>query len=630
MPPRKQAATGSTPVVDLRHDDTRANIPTGELAGFVPDEVTPPVRYPRDPSLDPQLVWRGKDEQDSADLEVPSVPVYVQEKVVPRAIVEDLRRVGPVEDDVPSLFDDFDGLDFGEKVDFYAHEANWSNRMILGDSLLAMTSLAEREGLRGKVQMIYIDPPYGIRFGSNWQVSTRKRDVKDGKVEDATRQPEQVKAFRDTWELGIHSYLAYLRDRLVVARDLLTESGSVFVQIGDENVHLVRCVLDEVFGSENYVRQIVFRKTTGKGGQLLDNTYDVLLWFAKDVASIKYRPLYEARTVTDDVNLRSVELADGTRRAMTKGEAHGESALPAGARPFRGNPLTNQRPAQGLDLRSFTYRGKTYTPGAGTFRTDEQGLRRLEAADRLLPIGKTLTFVRYLDDFPYKPRNDVWDDTRQSGFGESKSYVVQTATRVVARCLLMTTDPGDLVLDPTCGSGTTAYVAEQWGRRWITTDTSRVALTLARTRLMSAKLPYYLLADSPEGRRREAELAGLPPGVPPETRGDVRKGFVYKRVPHVTLKSIANNPDIREGISRQQIGAAIARHAETELLYDQPEEDKAASGSPGRSRWRAWRRTARSRSKRPAPWRSAVPRTSRRCLTTSRRRASRTAGARSG
>ncbi len=296
MPPRKKAATGPTPVVDLRHEDTRANIPTGELAGFVPDEpAVPPVRYARDPSLDPQLVWRGKDEQDSADLEVPSVPIYVQEKVVPRAIVEDLRRTGPVDADVPSLFDDFDGLDFGDKVDFYAHEANWSNRMILGDSLLAMTSLAEREGLRGKVQMIYLDPPYGIRFGSNWQVSTRMPEVSDGKVADATRQPEQVKAFRDTWELGIHSDLAYLRDRLAVARELLTESGSVFVQIGDENVHLVRSLLEEVFGSENFVAQINFVKTSSATDLFLSRTQDYVLWFAKDASNVKYRALYKVQ-----------------------------------------------------------------------------------------------------------------------------------------------------------------------------------------------------------------------------------------------------------------------------------------------------------------------------------------------
>jgi adenine-specific DNA-methyltransferase len=296
VPPRKKAATGPTPVEGLRHDDTRANIPTGELAGFVDDaQGVLPVRYARDPSLDPQLVWRGKDEQDSADLEVPSVPIYVQEKVVPRAIVEDLRRSGPAEADVPSLFDDFDGLEFGDKVDFYAHEANWSNRMILGDSLLAMTSLAEREGLRGKVQMIYLDPPYGIRFGSNWQVSTRKREVSDGKATDATRQPEQVKAFRDTWELGIHSYLAYLRDRLVVARELLTESGSCFVQIGDENVHLVRSLMAEVFGSENFVSQITYAKTAGATSDLLPGTSDFVIWFAKARDQIKYRRLHTDR-----------------------------------------------------------------------------------------------------------------------------------------------------------------------------------------------------------------------------------------------------------------------------------------------------------------------------------------------
>jgi adenine-specific DNA-methyltransferase len=582
MPPRKKAATGPTPVEDLRHDDTRANIPTGELAGFVPDEVTPPVRYPRDPSLDPQLVWRGKDEQDSADLEVPSVPIYVQEKVVPRAIVEDLRRAGPVEDDAPSLFDDFDGLDFGEKVDFYAHEANWSNRMILGDSLLAMTSLAEREGLRGKVQMIYLDPPYGIRFGSNWQVSTRKREVSDGKVADATRQPEQVKAFRDTWELGIHSYLAYLRDRLAVARELLTESGSVFVQIGDENVHLVRSVMDEVFGSESFVSMITFRKTTGATGERLAGTVDYLLWFAKSLEHLKYRPLFREK-VRGGPGLNAytwLELADGTRRSMTPAERMAVDAS-SYAKVFRRDNLTSQSAGRekGEGAASWfpvEHEGVTYRPTMQSrWKTNQAGMSRLQAARRLIGYGKTLAYVRYVDDFPAYPLDNSWDDTTTAGYADPKSYVVQTNTRVIERCMLMTTDPGDLVLDPTCGSGTTAYVAEQWGRRWITTDTSRVALTLARTRLMSAKLPYYLLADTPEGRRKEAELAGLPPGSSAETRADVRKGFVYKRVPHVTLKSIANNPDIREGMSRQEIDAAIARHADSELLYDQPYEDKA-------------------------------------------------------
>jgi adenine-specific DNA-methyltransferase len=580
MPPRKKAATGPTPVEDLRHDDTRANIPTGELAGFVADEqAVRPVRYARDPSLDPQLVWRGKDEQDRVDLEVPSVPIYVQEKVVPRAIVEGLRRTGPAEEDAPSLFDDFDGLEFGDKVDFYAHEANWSNRMILGDSLLAMTSLAEREGLRGKVQMIYLDPPYGIRFGSNWQVSTRKRDVKDGKVEDATRQPEQVKAFRDTWELGIHSYLAYLRDRLVVARELLTESGSVFVQIGDENVHLVRSLMDEVFGSENFVSLITVRKTHTAGSpsggtDVLASVSDYLLWYGRDSDRIKYRQVYMPRVGLNWVNYDYVALPDGRTRKLTDAERNDPGQLPQEARVFRRSPLTSASSPESARF-SVDHRGSSYTPGRGGWKTNPAGLARLAQSDRLDAYGKTLAFKRFVNDFPYFPLTNLWTDTARGGYGEEQVYVVQTGTKVIQRCMLMTTDPGDLVLDPTCGSGTTAYVAEQWGRRWITTDTSRVALTLARTRLMSAKLPYYLLADTPEGRRKEAELAGLPPGALAGTRADVRKGFVYKRVPHVTLKSIANNPNIREGLSRQEIHAAIARHADSELLYDQPYEDKA-------------------------------------------------------
>jgi len=577
MPPRRKAATGPTPVKDLRHDDTRANIPTGELAGFVPDEQTDPlVRYARDPSLDPQLVWRGKDEQDSADLEVPSVPIYVQEKVVPRAIVEDLRRSGPVEGNVASLFDDFDGLDFGDKVDFYAHEANWSNRMILGDSLLAMTSLAEREGLRGKVQMIYLDPPYGIRFGSNWQVSTRKREVSDGKTTDATRQPEQVKAFRDTWELGIHSYLAYLRDRLVVARELLTESGSCFVQIGDENVHLVRSLLDEVFGSENFVSQITYAKTAGATSDLLPGTSDFVIWFAKVRDQVKYRRLYTDKRLGGAGADKYDQLEMNSGERLPARQAEGRPG-----RPFRLDNLTSQ--SMGRDKGEgasswFTVEigGRPFTPTMRSrWKTNEPGMRRLLAANRVSVSRNTLSYVRFLDDFPVFTLTNSWADIGGiQSRSDPKVYVVQTSTTAVQRCMLMTTDPGDLVLDPTCGSGTTAYVAEQWGRRWITTDTSRVALTLARTRLMSAKLPYYLLADTPEGRRKEAELAGLPPGTSAGTRADVRKGFVYKRVPHVTLRSIANNPDIHEGMSRQEIDAATARHADSELLYDQPYEDK--------------------------------------------------------
>ena len=578
MPPRKSRPHTHTPVEAITHDDKRANLPTAEAHDFVSPELEHPipVNYPRDPTLDPQLVWRGKDELDNEDLVADAPPIYIQEKIDPRVLIENLRDTATRPEDEPelTLFEAFDGLDELDLVEFYTHEANWSNRMILGDSLSVMASLAEREALRGKVQMIYIDPPYGIKFGSNWQVSARNRNVRDGKLEDATREVEQIKAFRDTWELGIHSYLTYLRDRLTVAKDLLTESGSVFVQIGDENVHLVRSLMDEVFGSQNFVSQVVFRKTTGKGGELLDNTYDVLLWYSKTRDEVKYRELYEPRTVQDDSNLRFVELADGARRAMTSGESAGAVELPRGSRAYRPNPLTNQRPAQGADLRVFEFEGKPYRPGAGTFRTDVEGMRRLAAAGRLLPVGRTLTFLRYLDDFPFKPRNDVWDDTRQSGFGDPKLYVVQTASRVIERCLLMTTDPGDLVLDPTCGSGTTGFVAEQWGRRWITIDTSRVALALSRQRIMAARYAYYLLSDSEDGRAKESELsaASLPSAA---VTHDIRHGFVYERSQRITLKSITNNPDVREGMTRAEIDAAVRRHAEFALLYDKPYEDRS-------------------------------------------------------
>jgi adenine-specific DNA-methyltransferase len=440
----------------LKHDEaSRKNIPTAEYQSLIEKEAQSPVQLAyerRNRDLDPQLVWRGKDEQDWSDLVVPAPPLYIQEKVQPKVLIDDLLRrsrksekesVGTTAD----LFADFNGLPSPEaKTEFYQHDQNWSNRMILGDSLQVMASLAEREGLRGKVQCIYIDPPYGIKFNSNFQWSTTSRDVKDGNVEHITREPEQVKAFRDTWRDGIHSYLTYLRDRLSVARDLLTESGSIFVQIGDENVHRVRSLLDEVFRTENFVSQVVFRKTTGKGSQLLDNTFDLILWFAKDKSSVKYRPLFETRSVQDDDNLRFVELADGGRRRMTVREATGIDQLPPSSRAYRPNPLTNQRPAQGTDLRTYPFKGARFTPGGGTFRTDGPGMRRLDLSERLLGVGSTLTFVRYLEDFAFKPRNDIWDDTRSSGYGETKTYVVQTNTRVPERCVLMATDPGDLVV----------------------------------------------------------------------------------------------------------------------------------------------------------------------------------------
>jgi adenine-specific DNA-methyltransferase len=578
MAKRSPRKTGPTPVEAIKHKESRINIPTEELRDFVADDEQAPsgCLYPRDPSLDPQLVWKGKDEQDAHPLEVPVVPVYIQEKVHPQALIENLRETAKAGEPEPelTLFDDFNGLedDFSKKVDFYSHQADrqphWSNRMILGDSLLVMTSLAEKEGLKGKVQTIYFDPPYGIKFGSNWQVSTRKRDVKDGKVEAATRQPEQIRAFRDTWKLGIHSYLAYLRDRLTVARELLTESGSVFVQMGDENVHLVRCVLDEVFGSENFVAQINVQKTGSSSSNFLPTTVDYLLLFARDRNLLKYRQLFSEReagkTTLDRYDM--VLQSDGSERRLKVGELEDQDVK---GQRFRHQSLISARPASGTDVREYAIDGRHFSPGSGTFKTDRAGLDRLAWAKRLRPVGTTIQYVRFVDDFPVVPVNDRWESLQ---IGTELTYVVQTGAKVIERCLLMTTDPGDLVLDPTCGAGTSAYVAEQWGRRWITCDTSRVALALARTRLMSAKYPYYLLIDSPEGVRKEAEITGK---IPPEykTEGDVRKGFVYKRVPHVTLKSIANNPDIHEGMTREEIDAAIQRHADTELLYDKPYED---------------------------------------------------------
>jgi adenine-specific DNA-methyltransferase len=568
----------SMPVEAIRHKDTRVNIPTRELRDFVADDETAPksVLYQRDPSLDPQLVWKGKDQQDQQDLAVPVVPIYIQEKIHPPAILQELRPDGAKPEPAEQLAffkTDFNGTgdDFSKKVDFYRWPQHWTNRLVLGDSLLVMTSLAEKEGLKGKVQCIYFDPPYGIKFGSNWQVSTRKRDVKDGKVEDATRQPEQIRAFRDTWQLGIHSYLAYLRDRLVAARELLTETGSVFVQIGDENVHLVRCVLDEVFGTENFISLITVRKTGGTTGAFLPATADYILWYAKDADHAKYRDLF--RPKDGDSNEAAaydlIELRDGSRRRMTDVERSTEEDKLDGQR-FQLTILTSPRVREGrTGYYPVSFEGAEYFPTAGEWKTHRQGMARLISAKRVDKVGKTLRYVRYLSDFPATVLTNTWTDV---GGASDPIYVVQTNLEIVKRCLLMATDPGDLVLDPTCGSGTTAVVAEQWGRRWITIDTSRVALALARTRLMAAKFPYYLLADSPDGAQKEAELTGVPAPSPAFT-GDVRRGFVYKRVPHVTLKSIANNPDIKEGMSRAEIDAAIARHAETEILYDKPYED---------------------------------------------------------
>ena len=634
----RRKASKTKQVATLTHGGARRrNVPTAEAQPLMSDADKAPVRVAyerRNRDLDPQLVWRGKDERDESDLIVQAPPLYIQEKVHPKVLIDDLlreakRRRDEAAEAAPDLFADFNGLpDGAARTEYYRHDANWSNRMILGDALQVMASLAEREGLRGKVQCIYIDPPYGIRFNSNFQWSTTSRDVKDGKAEHITREPEQVKAFRDTWRDGIHSYLSYLRDRLTAARDLLTESGSVFVQIGDENVHRVRVLMDEVFGEGNLVSQISFRTTTGLGDQYLDSSCNFLIWYAKDRNRVKYRELFKEKGILEDVGARyrRIETNPVDRRPMTAAERSLSQPFSFGTRIYRHDNLTSQ---SGSEKSAFTveFQSLQFKPGRGYWKTNREGIQRLKRSNRLAaPTSRSIQYVRFLDDFPVSKFSNVWTDTQTGAFTDDKIYVVQTNAKIIERCLLMTTDPGDLVLDPTSGSGTTATVAEQWGRRWIAIDTSRVALALARARVMGARYPWYLLADSPEGRKKEAELAGRAPAETP-TGGDVRQGFVYERVPHITLKSIANNAEIDtiwetwqatleplrerlnaalgeaweewrvpreagdgwpEGVAaahaawweariarQREIDASIAARADTEYLYDKPHADNA-------------------------------------------------------
>ncbi|MCF3947228.1 site-specific DNA-methyltransferase [Acidiphilium iwatense] len=648
---RRKTAGAPKQVETLTHAGAkRKNIPTAELqsAAQRAEEIAPfapvvyPRRYPlahgetrpRDADLDPQLVWkgarvrltaeqirkaaetgyidisesqltwRGKDQQDWSDLVVNAPPLYIQEKIHPKAIIDDLTRrtkaKREAESDIADLFHNFNGIDPEARTEFYQHDQNWSNRFILGDSLQVMASLAERESLRGQVQCIYFDPPYGIKFNSNWQVSTRSRDVKDGKIEEISREPEQVRAFRDTWRDGIHSYLTYLRDRLTAMRDLLTDSGSIFVQIGDENVHRLRALMDEVFGQENLICAISAQKTGSQSGNFLQATSDDVLWYARQKGgSTKFRPLFLARD----------------------GEGSGLSTIER--EDFGAYPLTSDG-VRSTSTCDFEFEGRTFHPGTlAHWKVVPNDLNRVARAGRIVAQKNQIRLKYFHDDYPVTRLGDYWNDV---GGATGKVYVVQTSPRIVERCILMTTDPGDLVFDPTCGSGTTATVAEQWGRRWITIDTSRVALALARARVMGAKYPYYLLADSKEGRQKEGELTGKPP-IDGATHGDIRQGFVYDRVPHITLGSISRNTEIdviweefqakleplrrdlnaalgkkweeweipREAapgwsdnikglqkawwdqrIARQKkIDESIAKKADVELLYDRPYEDKS-------------------------------------------------------
>jgi adenine-specific DNA-methyltransferase len=627
MPPKKQN-TSKKSVEALKHADaTRKNIPTAELQPIMAKQEQKPVKVAysrnavglgaekeaRNRDLDPQLVWRGKDQQDWSDLVVNAPPLYIQEKVQPKVLIDDLRRRSEAkekqEEITTDLFGDFNGFPKdADSTDFYKHDGKWQNRMILGDSLQVMASLAEREGLRGQVQCIYFDPPYGIKFNSNFQWSTTSRDVKDGNAEHITREPEQVKAFRDTWKDGIHSYLTYLRDRLTVARDLLTDSGSIFVQIGDENVHRVRAVMDEVFGDSNFVSQISVNKTSGLGSTYLAGTQDFILWYAKKRETTKFRRLYTDKMERAEVDSHYQE--DEFGRLFTLSDLSGQN---------------NNVPSC---MYTFKFQGMEFpTPAGRQWKTTLQGITRIAYASRVQVSGRSVRYKRYADDSPALPLTDVWADIGGSvqSRNDPKVYVVQTGTSVVQRCVLMASDPGDLVLDPTCGSGTTAYVSELLGRRWVTIDTSRVALALARARIMGARYPFYLLADSSDGQQKEAEVSRTLPKAA-LTYGNIRQGFVYERIPQITLQSFSKNTEIeiiwkefqqnleplRERLNKaagkkweeweipreidakwedaakkahtewwklridrqKKIDASIAAKAEYEYLYDKPYEDK--------------------------------------------------------
>ena len=580
-------------VETITHDESkRLNIPTAELSTVARKEDLKPVQVSyqrRDPDLDPQLIWRGKydasEGMNDGELPVRAAPLYIQEKVHPKVLIDDLKKESEAraKESAPpaaqqlNLFTDFNGIPEGlDKTEFYQHEQNWSNRLILGDSLSVMAGLAEREGLRGKVQCIYFDPPYGIKFNSNFQLSTTSRDVKDNKADHITREAEQVKAFRDTWRDGIHSYLSYIRDRLIVARDLLTDSGSIFVQIGDENVHRVRAVMDEVFGDENFIVQISFQKTGGIESSYLASTADYVIWFSKNKNFLKYRPLFLPRKIGEKSLDRydKILFQDMLSRSMTKEEKF-TGAIDNNALRYQLAPLYSEGASS--ETQNFIFQGRKYLPRADThWKTTILGLANLAKANRIETMGSVVRYRRFTNDFLVLPIGDHWESMQ---IGVQRTYIVQTSINVIQRCLLMTTDPGDLVLDPTCGSGTTAYVAEQWGRRWITIDTSRVALALTRARLMGARYPYYLLADSPEGQKKEAEAAKAEPSSRP-TYGKLSHGFVYERVPRITLKSIANNTEIdviwekwQEKLEplRQDLNAALKQKWEEWEIPREPE-----------------------------------------------------------
>jgi adenine-specific DNA-methyltransferase len=485
--------------------------------------------YQYDPHLDPQLQWAGKAERTS--FEVPVVSLHVHERIDPKTIIDSVKRE---EDDKHqlSLFEK-DKKPLREAVEFYKHKEGWTNRLIAGDSLLIMNSMIEKEGMGSKVQMVYFDPPYGIKYGSNFQPFVNKRDVKDGSDEDLTQEPEMIKAFRDTWELGIHSYLGYLKDRLILAKELLTSTGSVFVQISDENVHRVRAILDEVFGSDNFVSQIVFQTTSGFETKGLSRVGDLIVWYAKNLSDFKFRQLYENQNLKVGIKgYHWVQLPDGSSRGLRSSDDL--NSFPVGTKFYKAGNIKSQGKTN--SPQEFEYRGKVYHPGPNHhWKTTVEGLKVLAEKGRIHVAENSIQYKRFLDDFPYKRITNAWMDTGTGSFLDEKQFVVQTSPKVIEKCMLMTTDPGDLVLDITCGSGSTAFVAEEWGRRWVTCDTSRVAVAIAKKRLMTSNFPYFKLARPDEG---------------------IGGAFDYESVPHITLKSVANNEP--PGV---------------EILFDQPRID---------------------------------------------------------
>ena len=541
---KKYSKSESQKVEQYTHDEKKRknNPPVGLVTpGTDPDK--PSKKYFFDPRLDPQLQWSGK--QENSEFDVDTVSLHIHERIDPITILE--KAMKEQQSKQETLFNYFDAPEnnppLRNAIEFYKHDQNWSNRLIAGDSLLVMNSLLEKEGMEGKVQMIYIDPPYGIKYGSNFQPFVNKKDVKDGKDEDLTQEPETIKAFRDTWELGVHSYLTYLRERIYLAKNLLNETGSCFVQISDENVHYIRELMNEVFGKDNFVSQIVFVKTSGFPTTFLSSTNDYLIWYAKDKSKLKYRQLFlDKESGRGIANYKYIQLVDGTRRKLSKDELKNLNDIPSG-KLFRISDI--QSPGRSSGDQKFIYKKKSYLPRSNTHWTvSVDGLNTLVKKNRIMLSAEIPQFIRYLDDYPVRRLTNIWDDTATGGFTDKKIYVVQTGSKTIQRCVLMTTDPGDLVFDPTCGSGTTSYVAEQWGRRWITCDTSRIAIALAKQRLMTAKFDYFNLQNQKEG---------------------ISSGFEYKKVPHITLGSIANNEPLKN-----------------EIIYDQPviEKNKTRISGP--------------------------------------------------